>query len=79
MIAPVEVLSVNPDGSAGDTEYVNGDVPPDPVTGVKEEAAVPAVRTLELTAVVALSGALTVTKFTVPAERFPAASATYKA
>ena len=44
MIAPVDVLSVSPDGSDGEIEKVIGDVPPDAVTGVKDVAAVVAVK-----------------------------------
>jgi hypothetical protein len=38
-MAPVEVLIDKPEGSAGEIEYANGAVPPEPVTGVKEVAA----------------------------------------
>ena len=44
VIAPLAVLSERLAGKVGETEYTNGAVPPDPVTGVKEVAAVPAVR-----------------------------------
>ncbi len=46
MIAPVEVLSVSPDGRDGEIEKVIGDVPPAAVTGVKDVAAVVAVKVL---------------------------------
>ena len=39
LIAPVDPLKLSPVGSAGETLYANGAVPPLPVTGVKEEAA----------------------------------------
>ena len=43
-MAPVEVLIDKPEGSAGEIEYANGEVPPVAVTGVKEVATAFAVR-----------------------------------
>ncbi len=42
MIAPVVVFRLKPDGRAGATEKVIGDVPPVAVTGVKGVADEPA-------------------------------------
>ena len=46
VIAPVEVFNDNPAGRDGDIEYVLELPPPDAVIGVKEVAAVPAVKDL---------------------------------
>jgi hypothetical protein len=35
---PLAVLIERPAGKVGETEYANGDAPPDPVIGVKEAA-----------------------------------------
>jgi hypothetical protein len=39
VIAPVELLIDKPEGSEGETEKEYGEVPYDPVTGVKEVAS----------------------------------------
>jgi apolipoprotein N-acyltransferase len=39
LIAPVLAFSTSPAGRPGDTLYVSGDVPPDPVTGMDEAAS----------------------------------------
>ena len=57
-IAPVEVFIDRPAGRDGETEKVRGAVPPEPVTGVKEVAAVVAVSTVLAIACVAVSGPL---------------------
>jgi hypothetical protein len=44
VIAPVAVLKLNPDGREGEIAKAIGDVPPVAVTGVKDVAAVVAVR-----------------------------------
>jgi hypothetical protein len=57
VIAPVDVLSASPDGRAGEMEKVIGAVPPVEVTGVKEVAAVVAVRVaVAITRVVVRAG-----------------------
>jgi hypothetical protein len=58
VIAPVEVFKDRPAGRDGETEKVRGAVPPDPVTGVKDVAAVAAVSTVLAIAWVAVSGPL---------------------
>ncbi len=60
MIAPVEVLSESPDGRDGAIAKVIGDVPPDAVTGVKDVAAVVAVKVLvAMASVVESAGEIT--------------------
>ena len=58
MIAPVDVLSVSPDGREGETEKARGAVPPDPVTGVNDGAAMEAVSVVLAIAWVAARGPL---------------------
>ena len=58
MIAPVDVLNESPDGSDGETEKARGDVPPDPVTGINDVAAMDAVSVVLAIAWVAARGPL---------------------
>jgi len=60
VIAPFDVLSARPVGRVGETPYDKGGVPPDPVTGVNDEADAFCVSALEAMAWVALTGPLTV-------------------
>ena len=53
-------MSVSPDGREGEIEKVIGDVPPDAVTGVKDVAAVVAVRVfVAMASVVESAGEIT--------------------
>ncbi len=58
MIAPVDVLSESPDGREGAIEKTRGDVPPDPVTGINDVAAMEAVSVVLAIAWVAARGPL---------------------
>jgi hypothetical protein len=58
VIAPVDVLKLNPAGRVGEMEKARGAVPPDPVTGINDVAAVAAVRVVLAIAWVAVSGPL---------------------
>ena len=60
VIAPVEVLSESPDGRDGEMEKAIGAVPPAAVTGVKDAAAVVAVRVFDaMASVVESAGEIT--------------------
>jgi methenyltetrahydromethanopterin cyclohydrolase len=56
VIAPVELLIDKPAGSEGETEKEYGEVPYDPVTGMKEVAAADTARDFVATLWVAVSG-----------------------
>ena len=56
VIAPVELLIDKPAGSEGETEKEYGELPYDPVTGIKEVAAADTARDFEAMLWVAVSG-----------------------